>query len=260
MNWFSRCFLEKKAGARLEIRQLSKKNRFGKGGIMFDRLMSAAVLLCFITFGSGAGAAPVAYNFLTGGNPFTATGPVFGSGDFVSGSFLYDQSAAASPTPPGGPTQYNRSMLNLAGSVAGFAFSDPFGFILVGNNLGPSLVDSLGMNADSTGTGTRNIVPFTVGEYTLVNVRLFWGQSGVTEFLTDQSLPAHLPVIQGRMALDFSKTGTAFSYDNSVFFDGLHVAAIPEPASGALMLTGLGLLAFAARRRKLKRTAAAWIE
>lgn len=77
---------------------------------------------------------------------------------------------------------------------------------------------------------------------------------------TDGSVfaPLSLPLLGGK-TLDFVVGNNgSYSWGNtplSVTIDG--VAAVPEPESYAMMLVGLGLLGFMARRRKQEETAAA---
>jgi PEP-CTERM motif len=60
--------------------------------------------------------------------------------------------------------------------------------------------------------------------------------------------------MHGRLAVDFvlaSSPPSATGVQYIVFYDSLAVtAAIPEPETYALMMVGLGLLGFVARRRK----------
>lgn len=211
-------------------------------------------------------AAPVTYSFSTGANPFASpnVADLFGSGSFVSGTFEYDPLAPFTTTVPGGASLYGiqnispsfpSSYANLSGTVAGFTFSDARGTTVVGNETftqGATNVDFLQLNTQST----TPIVGFSVGGYTLANVRMFWieGQQTpgtIPDFLSDQSLPGVLPGFHGRLALDFVPTGNPSGPQSYVFYDGLSVAPVPEPETYAMLLAGLGLLGLTARRRML---------
>jgi hypothetical protein len=236
--------------------------------------LSAMLAMC-AAFGA-ASAAPVKYTFTTsavspGG---FGTGATFLSGALsglsVSGTFMYDPLAAPTGTLADGSTIYagaNSPNSALSGSIGGFSFSDSRGFTIVGNDHPISVfpaADSVQLLADSptAGVGVHNIAGFSLGGFTLYNVRMLWieGNSSpglIPDFLTDQNLPNPLPTFHGRLALDFVQTGNASGPQSDVFFDGLSVNAVPEPETCALLLTNLGLLGFMARRRKLREAAAA---
>ena len=190
----------------------------------------------------------------------------------MSGTFNYDSQAPSvgdvgTGISYGGhnPNSGNlASFSDLSGVVSGMTFSDARGVVIVGNDRLPALVDSLALSADPsiTSTSPRNLVGFTIGDYLLMNVRLFWleGQSVpelITDFLDSETLPDTLPTFNGRLALDFIQTGTGpTTLAGSVFFDGLIATAtpVPEPETLALLLSGLGSLAIFSRRRKVSLT------
>ena len=155
---------------------------------------------------------------------------------------------------------------NLVGSVGGFDFSDTFGSIAVGNDTftsGGQKFDILqpffevGLSAPLP----HNLSGFTLDGFQLVNIRMFWieGQAvpeTIGDFLTNQDLPAVLPAFHGRMSFDFVQASNPTGPMNFVLFDGLsvqQVAAIPEPETYAMLLAGLGLMGFAARRKRVGR-------
>jgi hypothetical protein len=238
--------------------------------ITWIRAAGLAVTLVLAVGLNVATAAPVTYSFSTGANPFASSFPylsplagVFSTGDFVSGTFTYDAAAPVSFPGPAGSTIYDAAsggFTALSGSVAGLNFSDISGVISVGNDLpisGFPAADNIVLHA-SDSPDVRNITGFSISGFTLVDVRMFWieGLLGITDFLTDQSLPLELPAFEGRLALDFRPTDNLSGpVTDFVFFDGLHVQplAAPVPAPASLLLFAPGLAGLAAVRRRFKK-------
>jgi hypothetical protein len=238
------------------------------------KIIGVALSQCLM---GNAFSAPVMYHFSTGANHF-GTSPIaglFSSNASVSGHFTYD---AQSPfiqdvgnglsyggySPSASPVaSYNA----LLGSVSAITFSDTRGVAIVGNGRtiagsgGP--VDFFQLSADPslTSASPHNISGFTIGNYTLVNVRLFWLEEQSTpepigDFLGNENLPAEPPTFHGRLSLDFIQTGTSpIAPAGFVFFDGLKVSPstpVSEPAAYTVLLSGLGSLALCRRHRKTK--------
>jgi hypothetical protein len=250
------------------------------------RPVFASICIAVAFASAPAMAAPVSYSFVTSNGPLGSPeiSGLLGSSAYVVGTFKYDASAPATGTALeygyGSAVAYGRpyfSYFDISGSVSGLNFSDPWGSSVVGNDMTdypgrPAGQDWLGLNADRGPNAGANVrdpsAPydfrgFSIGGYTLVNMRMFWfeGINGLPDFLTTTALPAELPKLHARLALDFVRTddptnlANAPYYSNGVFFDGIQVTPVPEPETYAMMLAGLGLLGVAARRRKQKSVA-----
>lgn len=248
-----------------------------------------------------AHAAPITYQLTTGpALPFggtnvgnatnaaiaTALAAQF-SGSAVTGTFKYDAAAPLSAVNADGSYRYGNGANGTAGSFsalavtvaggaigAGFGMSDPVGFTVVGNNTFqvpaacpgcplPPKTDIFQLLAEpSVATvGTHNVAAFSIGGFTLFNVRMFWieGQSvpePIGGLFGNSNLPLAPPGMHGRLALDFVQTGNPSGPQFDVFFDSLAVtavAAIPEPETYLMLLAGLGMLGLAGARRRLLR-------
>ncbi|CAH0352894.1 PEP-CTERM sorting domain-containing protein [Aquabacterium sp. CECT 9606] len=251
-----------------------------------NKFVCAGLLTAGLSCLTPAMAAPVSYTFSTGaaiGGPAELTHLL--SGLTVSGSFVYDQTVPLLGSSgdlgfepgysiyatPGSPDQAFRT---LTGSVGAYQFSDIAGSASIRNaNTGvPSatMLDIISLTSDPTvkaGTNTtpadydRQLQGFTLGNYTLHNVRLYWiggVGGGAFNFLSDSALPAELPTFQGRLAFDFVRTDDPTNlanipyYSNTVTFGGLTVqaAAVPETDTYLMALVGLGLVGVAVRRRQ----------
>ena len=210
-------------------------------------MLNCALFCVFCALGSASNAiaAPTVYNFTTAPGPYGSSpglGSLFSATDFVSGSFTYDPASPVTGTGTYGDAIYGYaaapvvlSFYSIAGTVGGNAFSDPRGFVTVGNDrqMSPSgpYVDSVQLYSDTfTATGPHNFVGFTLGGYTLVNVRFLWVEStDIPDFLTTQDLPATPPKFMGRLALDFVPTDNpTLPATSFVFFNGVTVTpAVP---------------------------------
>ena len=244
----------------------------------FRKVASTSLCAALMSLVAPAMAAPVQYSFSTSSFAVGSSALLALLGQTtVSGSFTYDSAGALYGQSgdlgfePGfaayaGPEGVVQSYYGLSGSVAGLQFSDIVGSANVGNNLQGSVSDLFTLNSETTlkvGANTppsdyaRQLIGFTVGAYTLSNVRLYW----TGNFLNDSALPATPPTFSGVLALDFVRTddptnlANAPYYSNSVFFTGLTVqaAAVPEADTSIMMAVGLGVLGLAARRRQQKR-------
>lgn len=154
-----------------------------------------------------------------------------------------------------GSFKYNAAALLFGlseqlGGEPGFA-------VYVGNALATyGGADALTLTADPLTNGfARQLQGFTLGDYTLRNVRLPW--IAPIDFLPGSALPAQLPAFSGTLALDFVLTSDPLGPSlggNTVFFHGvtLQTAAVPEPSTMGLALGGLALVTARSLRRKAR--------
>lgn len=257
----------------------------------FRKVVSTSLCTALLALAAPSIAAPVQYTFSTGevlgGRPELTS---LLSGLTVSGAFTYD---AATPFfaqsgdlgfEPGYAiyaTSGNviQSFYGISGSVGSHQFSDIVGSTSIRNGNNGAVptgnqFDVVALDAEPTpkvGANTqpsdyqRNLNGFTLGDYTLTNIRLYWygGLASPFNILADSSLPATLPGFEGRLAFDFYRTNDPTNTanipysSNTVTFSGLkvQVAAVPEADTSLMMVVGLGVLGLAARRRQPKRMA-----
>ena len=234
-------------------------------------------LLACLTLAAGAAqtahAIPVTYQFTTGAlgsSPFTPQ-PVFGpsagvissalTGLSVSGSFAYDSETPLTSV-TNGPIVFNQSnyenaITSFSGSVGTLNFTASTGKMDVANEGYQSNADFLQLVAiTDKGISLANLP--------LITARLFWIENASSpflpaapDFLTGNDLPASLPTLSGRFALDFlDKDALGNVAITTALFDGLTVTAapapapVPEPATLGLLLSCSTLLGMVRRQRR----------
>ena len=202
-----------------------------------------------------AQAVPIQYNYTT--NTASSAGNVpeliaqF-AGLSVSGSFVYDSDAPRTFTAPDGNDIHLGAVTDWTGTVGSNSFSDAdnSSVAIIGDETFSTGFDFFLFSMGAPGTGSAS--GFSIGGFTLDNVRMFWIETlilGTPDFVSGPGLLDPIPTLPGRLALDF---GTITTPDDrvlpvNVFFDNLQVTRVPEPASLLLLLSGL--LAIGARGR-----------
>lgn len=174
----------------------------------------------------------VSFDFATGANGFSTTDPALTAlfmGLSVSGSFDYANWVPAIAVSPGpaapGSVIYPGALLDVTGTVNGSNFAESFGFALVGNDR----FEPLGLTDFMLfGSGMTLDAGFEIGGYTLTGVRWIWIESDTTagDFLQSELLPATLPLVTGRFALDFELTADP-QVTTFVFFEDLIITPNP---------------------------------
>jgi len=235
------------------------------------RCMAGVSLALSLATANSALAVPITYSFTTDNASAVAPSPLASAfaGLNVSGSFVYDSAGPLLASMPSGSYYGGFSALN--GSVGTHSFADIGGLIVVQNDtyappFPPGLAFDLlqlGAEVPNASSPTYDLTGFSIDGYTLLNVRMFWIETiigGAPDFLGSSDLPASLPTISGRLALDFVPSqyapinGQPVSQTlvTSVFFDGLSASPAPVPDTNSLSLLALGMLGIIVARRRLK--------
>ena len=117
-------------------------------------------------------------------------------------------------------------------------------FDAAGNFLGNQTINVTGLNAYDAGTEINNGLG---SPFAQVGAGAASDEGGVIQSATGIDIYAGLTLPNGQI-LDANAIG--FAGNGSFSIATIHIAAVPVPAALPLMLGGLGLLGFAARRRK----------
>lgn len=143
-------------------------------------------------------------------------------------------------------TGYNTTFSNNAviNNVSGATFSDIFSF---------------SVPADSSGNGAANAISLSGTDNVLFDSFELWeggtmlssGEAnGTTSLLSfvNGAVPGNYELVVGGHKINQNISGS-YAGNVSVFAGTTPISAVPEPEIYAMMLAGLGLLAFSARRR-----------
>ena len=218
-----------------------------------------AVLAMSVLAAGQASAVPITYTYTT--DPASQIGNVpelsaLFDGLSITGTFVYDSETPLTTTQPGGLEIYVGAVTGWTGTVGGNSFSDANDTSLAVSgddtfDFGGTLNDFLLFSMGPPGSGAAD--GFSIGGFTLDNVRMFWIENllpGVPDFISGSGLIDPLPDFAGRMSLDFGTIERdGITLPVNVFFDNVIVTRVAEPGSLLLLLGGLVMLAL---RRRLR--------
>jgi hypothetical protein len=216
------------------------KNILLLSALALGAVASPAFSAVSVTTANGDGGTPVGYTLIYDFETALPGGALTGNGAVVQAPGVPNQSAAPAGTPAGEhyltvpqPNDQGQSTgtatLQLGGQFNKVSFY--WGSIDTYNSV--ELLDGMGNVIGSAISGGGLPAP------TLPNGNQAAPTSNRRVFIVNDTMNIS--------ALRFSSQGFAFELDNVA-------AAVPEPASWAMMLGGFGMLGFAARRRQVART------
>jgi hypothetical protein len=129
-------------------------------------------------------------------------------------------------------------------SVSGSSFTDNFNFTI------PGAIQPVaqGVSATISAGGTATFSGFNLWDYTTSSLVAIGTALTPSSWQVNFTIPSGI----GQSLTDnfgFIVTGTPVGLNGSYSLDS-HISAVPEPEIYVMMLAGLGLLGFSARRRK----------
>jgi hypothetical protein len=181
----------------------------------------------------------------------------YGLGDPVSGSFMYQSDAVASPTnfpftnpTPMGTANYLGQAFTL--HIAGDTYTAPYSNIGIGDTGTPLIVvDFLSVSGPPVGPAHGAYVPFQISLLLMDATNTVFSSNALPPppVLSQNSFTSLIGSVEfGMLGVPFDRASVSFSID--AFALPAAVAAIPEPSTYALMLAGLGLVVLVAQRRR----------
>jgi hypothetical protein len=120
-------------------------------------------------------------------------------------------------------------------------FDDIYKFTLLQNS--HVLISYHDLQIDN-GFGVNNEIPNLNADLS------FFGGASIRPNLPENNTVSPFDLAAGDYQLHITGTPILAGFDHSTFSVGFNVAAVPEPETYALMLGGLALVGFSARRRK----------
>ena len=142
-----------------------------------------------------AQAIPVKYNYTTNTASLGGNVPELSAlfeGLSVSGSFVYDADTPLTFTSPEGFDLHLGAITGWTGTVGGYSFADANDISLatIGDDTFAGILDFFLFSMGQPGTGPAD--GFSIGGFTLDNVRMFWIETliaGTPDFISGPGLP-----------------------------------------------------------------------
>lgn len=233
--------------------------RTRKQGLIVAAMMALAA--------QGVQAAPINYVFsghstgeYTGTGAAVSVGTIYSGTTALSGSFTYDNEAAAVGSVPvagynNAPfTAYQNAFSGIDMTVGGSSVTADSGYGLVGDNVSPTGVPAtldvlLGYSAGSN--PLVNLSDLTVGDWSLTGFSFVFF-NGYNSFVGDE-LPDSPAGFSNLMEFMFSN---ASGQEQKVRYqlDSIAVATVPVPEPASILLMALGVAGFWVSKRNIKKT------
>lgn len=176
----------------------------------------------------------------------TTLGALVSDGDTIHGHFYYDEAMPLGPYQPAQPPQgsyqiyYGQGGLDYSIDQSGLQYLSGGGWSIL----------QVANNANSFGWDTFSLYTEIAGGTTILNL---YNTAGTA--FNDSSIPSMLP--RNQFGIAFLESGWVFSGGdqfhltmNIASLTPTPITTVPEPATYTMLLAGLGLMAFAGRRKR----------